>query len=74
MGGSQDGDKKENFQRRAVLTTLDMEYEDHQLIEPSEMTWEMDQVLEADSCQCELNQKCAQLCMHSVQGQQDLLQ
>ncbi|XP_058016602.1 serine/threonine-protein kinase MARK2-like [Ahaetulla prasina] len=71
-GGEKDRDENRDAKPRSLRFTWSMKTTSS--MEPNEMMKEIRKVLDANSCQCELQEKYMLLCMHGAPGHEAFVQ
>ncbi|XP_063172661.1 serine/threonine-protein kinase MARK2 isoform X4 [Candoia aspera] len=73
-GGSGDKDRDENREAKPRSLRFTWSMKTTSSMEPNEMMKEIRKVLDANSCQCELQEKYMLLCMHGAPGHEAFVQ
>ncbi|XP_042295083.1 serine/threonine-protein kinase MARK2 isoform X10 [Sceloporus undulatus] len=74
MGGSGDKDRDENRDAKPRSLRFTWSMKTTSSMEPNEMMKEIRKVLDANNCQCELQEKYMLLCMHGAPGHEAFVQ
>ncbi|XP_039219309.1 serine/threonine-protein kinase MARK2 isoform X8 [Crotalus tigris] len=74
MGGSGEKDRDENREAKPRSLRFTWSMKTTSSMEPNEMMKEIRKVLDANSCQCELQEKYMLLCMHGAPGHEAFVQ